>query len=120
MDTTIELNERQMCDVELIMNGGFSPLTGFMNPDTYSHVVEHTRLPDGLVFGLPVVLDVCAKRDDIQSGKTVGLLFKGEPVAVMDIESRYTPDKPLGQHLAHSVRVQARASGHTHTRTRMG
>ena len=32
---TIQLNPRQLCDVELITNGGFSPLTGFMNEEDY-------------------------------------------------------------------------------------
>jgi len=93
VDSTIELNDRQMCDTELIMNGGFSPLTGFMNPEVYDHVVKNTKLPSGLLFGLPVVMDVNATRDDVKEGKKVGLLYNGEPVAVMDIESRFTPDK---------------------------
>lgn len=39
-----QITERQSCDVELIMNGGFSPLTGFMNPDAYETVVKDMRL----------------------------------------------------------------------------
>ena len=55
---TIALTPRQLCDVELLMNGGFSPLTGFMNEATYNHVVENMELPgSGLMFGLPVVFD---------------------------------------------------------------
>merc|ERR1719231_639270 len=54
---TIQLTPRQLCDVELIMNGGFSPLTGFMDEATYKHVVQNTELPSGLMFGLPVVFD---------------------------------------------------------------
>lgn len=38
-----QINERQSCDVELIMNGGFSPLHGFMNPDAYESVVKDMR-----------------------------------------------------------------------------
>jgi ATP sulfurylase len=68
VDGTIELNDRQLCDVELLMNGGFSPLDGFMNPDSYNSVVEKARLPNGLIFGLPVVMDVSGARDDIKAG----------------------------------------------------
>jgi len=93
VDGTVELNDRQMCDVELIMGGGFSPLEGFMNNQTYDHVVENTRLPNGLIFGLPVVMDVNQSRDDVKEGKNIGLLYKGEPVAVMDVDSKWTPDK---------------------------
>lgn len=38
-----ECSDRNACDAELLMVGGFSPLTGFMNKDEYEHVVEHTR-----------------------------------------------------------------------------
>ena len=37
---TVELNERQLCDVELLMQGGFSPLTGFMDEADYVGVVS--------------------------------------------------------------------------------
>ena len=38
---TVELNDRQSCDVELLINGGFSPLTGPMNQETYEAVVDN-------------------------------------------------------------------------------
>jgi sulfate adenylyltransferase len=31
----LQLTERQLCDLELIMSGGFSPLEGFMNQTDY-------------------------------------------------------------------------------------
>lgn len=68
VDTMIELNSRQACDTELLMCGGFSPLTGFMNPDAYNSVVDTMRLPSGELFGLPVVFDVDTARDDIKEG----------------------------------------------------
>lgn len=43
--------------VELICNGGFSPLTGFMDEKTYLSVVNDIKLPNGLLFSLPVVMD---------------------------------------------------------------
>ena len=39
------------------LNGGLSPLTGFMNEDVYNKVVEEYHLPSGEVFGLPIVMD---------------------------------------------------------------
>merc|ERR1711966_509537 len=57
-DATIELNDRQSCDVELLCNGGFSPLTGFMKKDAYDSVVSTMRLPESnTIVGLPVVMD---------------------------------------------------------------
>jgi len=90
---SMELNERQLCDTELICNGGFSPLTGFMNQDEYNGVVEDMRLKNGLLFGLPVVLDT--DRDDLTPGTKVLLTQNGNPIAAIDIESKWAPDKPL-------------------------
>src|SRR2546423_6776434 len=65
----LHLTERQLCDLELIMSGGFSPLEGFMNQQDYDSytakdvkingsVVETLRLKDGLLFSMPITLDV--------------------------------------------------------------
>lgn len=89
----LEASDRQLCDVELIMNGGFSPLTGFMDEVTYSHVVENMALPDGTVFGLPVVFDTDS--DDLQPGTTI-LLKQGDlPICTVELTDKYLPNKPL-------------------------
>merc|ERR1719331_3314692 len=80
---TIELTDRQSCDVELLCNGGLSPLTGFMNEDAYNSVVSDMALPDGLIFGLPIVMDT--DDESITVGKKI----------LMTFESKWTPDKPL-------------------------
>ena len=36
---SIVLSDRQLCDLELIMNGGFSPLEGFMDQEDYQKYV---------------------------------------------------------------------------------
>lgn len=66
IDLELELSPRQLCDTELICNGGFSPLTGFMTEEEYNSVVENNRLPNGLLFGLPVVYDT--DREDLKPG----------------------------------------------------
>jgi sulfate adenylyltransferase len=89
----LEATSRQLCDVELIMNGGFSPLTGFMDEATYKSVVMDTALPDGTVFGLPVVFDT--HDDNLQPGTTV-LLKQGDlPIATVELTDKYLPNKPL-------------------------
>jgi len=93
VDFTVELNDRQSCDVELLCNGGFSPLTGFMNEETYNKVVADMSLPDGLIFGLPVVMDT--NNDGIVPGSKVMLTYKGTDMAVMTVDSKWQPDKPL-------------------------
>jgi hypothetical protein len=54
----LTLTDRQLCDLELILNGGFSPLKGFMNQDDYENVVKNMRLANGLLWPLPITLDV--------------------------------------------------------------
>jgi sulfate adenylyltransferase len=89
----IQLTARQLCDVELIVNGGFSPLTGFMDEATYKSVVEDMKLPDDLIFGLPVVYDT--DDESLQPGD-VALLKDGDrPIATIKFTDKYTPNKPL-------------------------
>jgi sulfate adenylyltransferase len=92
---TVELqaSDRQLCDIELIMNGAFSPLTGFMDEATYSHCVENMELPDGTIFGLPVVFDT--DDEDLQPGTTV--LFKQGDLAIATVEftEKFSPNKVL-------------------------
>jgi sulfate adenylyltransferase len=53
-----DLTPRQICDVEMLLNGGFSPLTGFMNKDEYESVRDQMRLKNGLLWPMPITLDV--------------------------------------------------------------
>lgn len=89
---SIELNERQACDVWSLIHGAFSPLKGFMTQAEYDGVVKGMRLPTGEVFGLPVVFDI-ANADGLKQGDKVLLKWQGEDVAVLEAESIYTPNK---------------------------
>ena len=99
----VELNERQLCDVECIINGAFSPLTGFMTETEYLSVVEEMKFPitknkdtpSSVIFGLPVVFDIsdsCNAKFMIP-GNSVLLKYKHLPIAVFQITSQYTPNK---------------------------
>lgn len=96
-DHTIELNERQVCDTEQIMNGGFSPLEGFMTEAQYNSVVEGYRLPEGQLFGLPVTMDTDSEA--IQVGHNVLLTSKefcpnaDGKIAILQVTSKYIPDR---------------------------
>jgi sulfate adenylyltransferase len=92
-DKSIQATSRQLCDVELIMNGGFSPLTGFMDEETYKCVVENMALPNGLIFGLPVVFDT--DDEDLQPGMTVLLKDGDRPIATVEFTDKYIANKPL-------------------------
>ncbi len=89
--TEIQLSDRQLCDVELIINGGFSPLTGFMDEESYNSVVDNMELPNGLVFGLPVIFDT--NDEDLQPGTTALLKSGDVPIATVEFTDKYEPNK---------------------------
>ncbi|KAH9953542.1 ATP-sulfurylase [Russula dissimulans] len=74
----IILSDRQLCDLELIMNGRFSPLEGFMNQADYDGVVDNLRLADGTLFPMAMTLDVSQHDIDRLS------LVKDKRVALRD------------------------------------
>ena len=90
----ITLDDRQLCDLELLLNGGFSPLQGFMNGDDYRSVVETMRLADGSLWPMPITLDVDAGvADGMHPGHEVVLRDSdGTPLAVMAVEDVFRPD----------------------------
>jgi sulfate adenylyltransferase len=88
----IDLNERQLCDVELLISGGFSPLKGFMTQEEYDTVVDESRLPEQQVWGMPIVLDVASKAYKV--GERVLLRGQdGVPVAELEVEDVWEADK---------------------------
>merc|ERR1711988_1548401 len=91
---TVELNERQACDVFCLASGAFSPPTGFMTETAYSSVVTGMRLPEKQLFGLPVTLDMDSV-SGLKEGDKILLKWAGQDVAVLDAESIYTPNKVL-------------------------
>jgi len=94
----INLSHRQLCDVELLMNGAFSPLEGFMTKNVYDQVVNDMHLPNGTIFPIPITLDVTEQQAaDIEKGHSQILLRDGEynPIAVMDVDDVWRPNKKL-------------------------
>ena len=92
------LNEKQVCDLELIITGGFSPLEGFLNKDDYESVVFKNRLSDGTLWTIPITLDVGQNEIDslkIVAGLKIALLNAedDEPLAILTVHDVYQPDK---------------------------
>jgi len=64
-----------------------------MNEEAYNYCVEHMRLPGSdVMFGLPIVLDTDS--EDIVPGQKVLLKYQGQDLAVIDVESKFVPNKP--------------------------
>ena len=62
----LNCSDRNACDIELLLIGAFSPLSGFMSEGNYNSVVKGNRIESGLLFGLPIVMDT--DREDINPG----------------------------------------------------
>ncbi len=88
---TLECSDRNACDVELLVVGGFSPERGFMKRDDYNSVVSKNRTTSGHLFGLPIVLDT--DNEDVSIGDSVLLTYKGQELAVLHVEDKWEPDK---------------------------
>ncbi len=91
---SVTLNDRQLCDLELLLNGGFSPLTGFLGRADYDAVVSQLRLVDGTLWPIPVTLDVSEPfAETISEGAQVVLRDKeGFPLAVLTVTDIWRPD----------------------------
>src|SRR5215813_4623541 len=89
------LTPRQLCDLELLLNGGFSPLSGFLRRADYDSVCADMRLTNGVLWPMPIVLDVA---DDFASGlrhQTMVALRDPEGVllAALHVEDVWRPDR---------------------------
>ena len=88
---TLECSDRNACDVELLVVGGFSPLRGFMHQEDYDAVVSGHRTSAGHLFGLPIVMDT--DRDDVVVGDKLVLTYKGQELALLEVEDKWEPNK---------------------------
>ncbi len=90
-----DLTDRQLCDLELILNGAFSPLEGFLNRDDYQSVLGEMRLQSGLLWPIPINLDVTeAFADSLSSSEHVALRDReGVIIAILEVQDIWKPDK---------------------------
>ncbi|NDJ77538.1 MAG: bifunctional sulfate adenylyltransferase/adenylylsulfate kinase [Chloroflexi bacterium] len=90
---SIQLSQRQMCDLELLAVGAFSPLERFMGAADHQRVIDEMRLADGTLFPLPITLSV-EPDDFIRIGQEIALRSdKNVLLAVMKIEDIYEWDR---------------------------
>ena len=93
--TSWDLTPRQICDLELLMNGGFSPLNGFLGKADYDGVVENMRLADGSLWPIPINLDVTAEfAEGLILDEHVALRDQeGVILATIKITDKWMPNK---------------------------
>ena len=92
---SITLSRRQASDLELLLNGAYSPLRGFMCSADYESVLDRMRLQDGTLWPMPVCLDVSeAEARGLEAGQSVALRdSEGFMLAVLHLEDIWPADK---------------------------
>lgn len=100
----LQMSLRQICDLELITNGGFSPVSKFMGKDDFESVLENMRLADGKLFPLPITLSI-KKEFEPELDSDIALADQNNNLlAVMRIEEIYKPDRKKEALLAYGTR----------------
>jgi sulfate adenylyltransferase len=93
-----DLTGRQLCDLELLLSGGFSPLRGFMTKADYEGVCHNMRLASGVLWPMPITLDVTeefAKKLTPGTSKIALRDPEGVMVAVLHVEEVWQPDRQV-------------------------
>src|SRR5450755_4807409 len=91
-----DLTARQLCDLELLMSGGFSPLRGFMNRADYEGVCQNMRLANGTLWPMPITLDVSEEfaKKLTPGSSTIALRdAEGVMLAALHVEDVWQPDR---------------------------
>ena len=91
---SLTLNDRQLCDIEMLLNGGFSPLVGFLGQSDYESVLKNNRLSDGTVWPIPITLDVSEDfSKELNSGEKVVLRdHEGVAIGVLNLADKWSPN----------------------------
>src|SRR5437868_12322772 len=91
-----DLTPRQLCDLELLLNGAFSPLPGFMTKADYERICQEMRLASGVLWPIPITLDVS---EDFAKSLTAGRSKfalrdpEGVMLAMLHVEEVWKPDR---------------------------
>jgi sulfate adenylyltransferase len=90
-----DLTMRQLCDIEMLLNGAFSPLEGFLSEADYKRVLSDMRLTSGVLWPMPITLDVTPQfAEKLKVGDAIALRDgEGVLTATMEISSIYKPDR---------------------------
>ncbi len=91
----VRLDARQLSDLQMIAQGAFSPLEGFLCREDYRNVLRHMRLADGTVWSLPITLAVDAESArSLKEGQEVALAAPdGQSVGLLELEEVFPYDK---------------------------
>jgi len=91
----IVVDDDMIFDIKNIARGAYSPLEGFLSKDGFESVVEKMRLSNGLLWSIPIILDIDEKkRKKLEVGQGILLTDNNDkPIARMLIKDIYGYDK---------------------------
>jgi sulfate adenylyltransferase len=105
---SLELNARELSDVEMLAIGGYSPLSGFMTRADYESVIHSMRLESGLPWTVPITLSLRPEQvDHIHLLQRVALSYAGLPFAILDVQDVHARDRGLEAELVYRTRDEA-------------
>ena len=91
---SLTLNDRQLCDLEMLLNGAYSPLRGFLSKEDYNSVLKNMRLANGIIWPIPITLDISedfSKTLDV-GGKVVLRDQEGVGLAILTVSDKWKPN----------------------------
>ena len=89
--SSLTLNDRQLCDLEMLLNGGFSPLKGCLGEADYNSVLEKNQLSDNTVWPIPITLDVSEEfSKELKAGDKIVLRdHEGVALGILNISDKH-------------------------------
>lgn len=100
----MDIDATALSDLELIANGAYSPLTGFLEQKDYESVLHHMRLSNGIVWSIPITLPVTEESADrLIIGEKIKLNYNGVCYGILELKQKYIPDKMLESHLVYQT-----------------
>lgn len=90
----IEIDSMALSDLELIANGAYSPISGFLGKEDYESVINNIRLTNGVVWSIPITLPVSENAaENLKIGEKVKLKFENIVYGILDLKEIYSPNK---------------------------
>ncbi|MCM3906063.1 MAG: sulfate adenylyltransferase [Pyrinomonadaceae bacterium] len=109
----LHLSARESSDLELIANGAYSPLEGFLDAADYRSVLTDMRLANGVAWPLPITLSVTDEEAGaFKEGENVALHHKGRLIGVLHLSEKYGYDKQREAELVYRTTDHAHPGVH--------
>jgi sulfate adenylyltransferase len=109
----LHLGPREISDLELIANGAYSPLEGFLGAADYRSVIANMRLANGVAWPLPVTLSVTDEEAvALNEGEDVALHDRGRLIGVLHLSEKYGYDKQREAELVYRTKDDAHPGVH--------